>query len=549
MKKEIVSVMMAACLFASLATGCGTANESETSSKSGSEAASVTSASEEAAGAVSKSGETTTDGERADLVLGATTGFFGAESLDVAYNWDGWIMSIYGISENLYCLDENIEPQPWIAESVETPDENTWVFTIRDGVTFSNGKTVDAKAVKACFERTYEKNERADSTLKIKSMEADGMKFTIVTPEPNPTLLNDLCDPLLGIYDATEEPDEELGVSCTGPYVATSFTAMTDVKMRANENYWGGAPKADTVELKIIDDQDALDMALANGEIDLIAQETANGASKFTDTSKYTTDTVTTTRANFLSFNLKTEGLDDLAVRQAINYCIDREGYADVVYQGFATPCYGIYPDNLAFGGTDGLNLTVDSYDADKAKEILADAGYQDTDGDGILDKDGVNLSFKVLTYSYNDNCIQLADMLQAELSQIGIELSIETQDVLDDPLASGDFDLAILNYAMAPIGTPSYFINMLFTTGASNNYGGYSNEKVDALAAEIGTTSDNDKVVSLTRELEQQVLDDMPFAFVADQQLIFVYSNKVKGVQINPTEYYLVTNTLSVEE
>ena len=549
MKKEIVSVMMAACLFASLATGCGPANESETSSKSGSEAASVTSASEEAAGAVSKSGETTTDGERADLVLGATTGFFGAESLDVAYNWDGWIMSIYGISENLYRLDENIEPQPWIAESVETPDENTWVFTIRDGVTFSNGKTVDAKAVKACFERTYEKNERADSTLKIKSMEADGMKFTIVTPEPNPTLLNDLCDPLLGIYDATEEPDEELGVSCTGPYVATSFTAMTDVKMRANENYWGGAPKADTVELKIIDDQDALDMALANGEIDLIAQETANGASKFTDTSKYTTDTVTTTRANFLSFNLKTEGLDDLAVRQAINYCIDREGYADVVYQGFATPCYGIYPDNLAFGGTDGLNLTVDSYDADKAKEILADAGYQDTDGDGILDKDGVNLSFKVLTYSYNDNCIQLADMLQAELSQIGIELSIETQDVLDDPLASGDFDLAILNYAMAPIGTPSYFINMLFTTGASNNYGGYSNEKVDALAAEIGTTSDNDKVVSLTRELEQQVLDDMPFAFVADQQLIFVYSNKVKGVQINPTEYYLVTNTLSVEE
>lgn len=549
MKKEIVSVMMAACLFASLATGCGTANESETSSKSGSEAASVTSASEEAAGAVSKSGETTTDGERADLVLGATTGFFGAESLDVAYNWDGWIMSIYGISENLYRLDENIEPQPWIAESVETPDENTWVFTIRDGVTFSNGKTVDAKAVKACFERTYEKNERADSTLKIKSMEADGMKFTIVTPEPNPTLLNDLCDPLLGIYDATEEPDEELGVSCTGPYVATSFTAMTDVKMRANENYWGGAPKADTVELKIIDDQDALDMALANGEIDLIAQETANGASKFTDTSKYTTDTVTTTRANFLSFNLKTEGLDDLAVRQAINYCIDREGYADVVYQGFATPCYGIYPDNLAFGGTDGLNLTVDSYDADKAKEILADAGYQDTDGDGILDKDGVNLSFKVLTYSYNDNCIQLADMLQAELSQIGIELSIETQDVLDDPLASGDFDLAILNYAMAPIGTPSYFINMLFTTGASNNYGGYSNEKVDALAAEIGTTSDNDKVVSLTRELEQQVLDDMPFAFVADQQLIFVYSDKVKGVQINPTEYYLVTNTLSVEE
>lgn len=220
-------------------------------------------------------------------------------------------------------------------------------------------------------------------------------------------------------------------------------------------------------------------------------------------------------------------------MREAINFCIDRESFAEVVYQGFATPCYGIYPENLTFGGTDGLKLTVDSYDTEKAKELLAEAGYEDTDGDGILDKDGKNLSFKVITYSYNNNCIQLADMMQAELAQIGIDLSIETMDVLDDALAAGDYDIAILNYAMAPIGTPSYFINMVFTTGASNNYGGYTNEKVDAL----------------TKELSQQVLDDNAFAFVADQQLIFVYANKVKGVQINPTEYYLVTNTLTVEE
>ena len=488
MKKEIVSVMMAACLFASLATGCGTANESETSSKSGSEAASVTSASEEAAGAVSKSGETTTDGERADLVLGATTGFFGAESLDVAYNWDGWIMSIYGISENLYRLDENIEPQPWIAESVETPDENTWVFTIRDGVTFSNGKTVDAKAVKACFERTYEKNERADSTLKIKSMEADGMKFTIVTPEPNPTLLNDLCDPLLGIYDATEEPDEELGVSCTGPYVATSFTAMTDVKMRANENYWGGAPKADTVELKIIDDQDALDMALANGEIDLIAQETANGASKFTDTSKYTTDTVTTTRANFLSFNLKTEGLDDLAVRQAINYCIDRGGYADVVYQGFATPCYGIYPDNLAFGGTDGLNLTVDSYDADKAKEILETAGWAEGD-DGIREKDGVRAELTML-YPASDSVRQaLAEDSKNQLAELGIEVTTE----------GVDWDTAYTRAESEPLvwgwgaHTPMELYNIYHTMSETGlaEYSPYANETVDKYMDEALKSSD----------------------------------------------------------
>lgn len=82
------------------------------------------------------------------FTAGATTGFFGAESLDVAYNWDGWIMSIYGISENLFRLDANYVPQPWIAESYENVDDLTWKFTIRDGVTFSDGNPVTAEAVK-----------------------------------------------------------------------------------------------------------------------------------------------------------------------------------------------------------------------------------------------------------------------------------------------------------------------------------------------------------------------------------------------------------------
>ena len=111
------------------------------------------------------------------------------------------------------------------------------------------------------------------------------MKFTIVTPEPNPTLLNDLWDPLLGIYDATEEPDEELGF--LHRTLRCNFVYRYDGCQNAcQRKLLGRRLKADTVELKIIDDQDALDMALANGEIDLIAQETANGASKFTDTSE-----------------------------------------------------------------------------------------------------------------------------------------------------------------------------------------------------------------------------------------------------------------------
>ena len=96
MKKKFVSVIMMFCLSATLAMGCGDTKEN---GAAGTETAANTA-------------QSSANGGRADLVLGATTGFFGAESLDVAYNWDGWIMSIYGISENLYRLDENIVPQP-----------------------------------------------------------------------------------------------------------------------------------------------------------------------------------------------------------------------------------------------------------------------------------------------------------------------------------------------------------------------------------------------------------------------------------------------------
>ena len=543
MKKKAMVLLMSVVLMAGTVMGCGSGKDSGSKAQTETETQAVDS---EESGVDEKTADEggSSSGEM-DLIAGATTGFFGAESLDVANGWDGWIMSIYGISENLFKLDENFQPQPWIAESYKNVDDTTWEFTIRDGVKFSNGKDVTAEAVKRCFERTYEQNDRADSTLKIESMEADGQMLTIKIPELNATLLNDLCDPLLGIYDADEEADPELGVVCTGPYAADSFDAMADVKMSANKEYWGGEPKEDKVELRIFDDEDALEMALQNGEIDLIAQASANIASLFANSDDFVVEDVTETRTNFLMYNVEHPGMDDQAVREAVSYCVDRDSFAEVVYQGYASPSYGIYPENMAFGGTEGLENSVEKYDPAQAKKVLEDAGYTDSDGDGILDKDGIPLSFKAITYSYNTECTQLADMLQAEFVNAGMELSIETFDVLDDSLAAGDFDIAILSHAMAPTGTAQYFVNQMFTTGGNQNFGGYSNEKVDSLAKKLAVETDADQTVSLTREICQEVLNDRAFDFVIHQKLVMIYSSDVSGVEVNPTEYYLITNTI----
>ena len=143
MKKKLLTIAVTAAMVFSL-VACGS-NGGSNETK-----AVETSASETAAESAVSEG----DGEKT-LKAGATTGFFGAESLDPANNWDGWIMSIYGISENLFRLDDNLAPQPWLVDSYENTDDTTWVFTLKDGITFSNGNAVTAEAVKKCFERTY----------------------------------------------------------------------------------------------------------------------------------------------------------------------------------------------------------------------------------------------------------------------------------------------------------------------------------------------------------------------------------------------------------
>lgn len=540
MKNKILALLLTMTMAAALA-GCGQSSSSTVDESGAASAAAESSADAEKG--------TEAAGGSKHLVAGATTGFFGAESLDPGYNWDGWIMSIYGISENLFRLDNNFEPQPWLCESYENTDELTWVLTLRDDVTFSNGNKMTAESVKKCFERTAGQNARFADTAAIDTMEADGQVLTIKTIRPEPTFPNDLCDPLMAVYDADAEIDATLGASCTGPFVATDFEPMVEVQMKKNENYWGGEPKLDTIDLKIIDDQDALNMALQNGEIDMIAQLPAVGTELFTDTSKYTMDSVTSTRTSFLMYNLKTPALQDVKVRNALSMAIDRDSFCSVVFKGYADTSYGVYAPMLAYGGTDGLQLAVDKFDPEGAKALLAEAGYEDSNGDGIVDKDGENLSLTFVTYSYNSEFLQFADMYQAQLSEIGVELNIETYDVLDDTMAGGAYDIAGLNYAMAPTGSENYFTSMVFLPGGSNNFNGYENAKVSEIYDTLSTTYEKEDRVNLMKQMEQEVLNDGAHAFFANQKFICVYSNKVTGFEINPSEYYFITNAIDIAE
>ena len=118
--------------------------------------------------------------------------FWIASDLDPANNYNGWVLSRLGVGESLVKLNDELKVEACLADSWENVDETTWKFHIREGVMFSNGKAVDAEAVKASIERAISMNDRAAEYLKVDSMEADGQDLTIKTTEANAALLNNL---------------------------------------------------------------------------------------------------------------------------------------------------------------------------------------------------------------------------------------------------------------------------------------------------------------------------------------------------------------------
>lgn len=263
----------------------------------------------------------------------------------------------------------------------------------------------------------------------------------------------------------------------------------------------------------------------------------------------FVVDAATTSRGNRLYFNMDRAAMKDSAVRQAIAMCIDREGIVKSLYSGMAEASYGIFPAFLPYGGTEGLNLKVTAFDPQGAKKLLNDAGYKDSNGDGILDKNGVELSLKIITFSSRKELGQFCELLQTELGNIGIRLSVNILENVKDAHTSGDYDLDCGTGVLVPTGNAQYFFNIIAVTGASSNWSHYSNAGLDRMAKELEMTADEGKRRNLIRNMVQTLLDDHMIAVYNHQKLTNIYSGKVKGFKTHPSEYYLIDVNTDITE
>lgn len=398
---------------------------------------------------------------------------------------------------------------------------------------------------KQCLDHLIEVHDRAPGDTKIIDVKADGQVLTITTSEPNPALMNYLGDPYGCIIDVDASDFETGIVSGTGPYVVVDMVTDDHLTLTKNTNYWNGTPKIDELTIRTLSNGDTLSAALQAGDIDA-AYGMAYEAYPNFENGDYQFSSIQTSRAFFGSMNMTSPIIQDAAVRKAIAMGINKEGFVATLLDGHGVPGNGAFPNGFSSFG--GEKVTTETYDPEGAKAVLEGAGWVDTDGDGIREKDGVKLTIRWLTYPSRQELPLLAESAQASLKEIGMDVDINCTANRREFLADmTSWDIYASALVTAPSGDPQYFFATSCLPGMSYNFGVYENAEVSAMIEELSTEFDPAKRGELAVRLQQAILDDNAYVFCSFLQMNMISKTNVTGYTAHACDYYQVTAELDI--
>lgn len=309
-------------------------------------------------------------------------------------------------------------------------DGLVWTFTIRDDAYFTDGEKVTASDVAFTLETARSAQGAVDLNYMDRAVAVDETTVVITLTQPTSIFLNTLAS--LGIVPE-HAYDESYGTNPigSGPYKFVEWRSQEQLMFTANENYYGGEPAIKNVTVVFMAEDAAL-AAVQQGSVD-VAYTTATLGT--TDVSGYRVESIISADNRGLTLPvLPNEGQTtdsgapignnvtcNLEIRQAIAYAIDRQLIADVVLNGFGRPAYS-ENDGMPWNNPDVVIET----DVQYAEQLLSDGGWKDTDGDGVVEKEGLKAEFTCL-YPSGDSVRQAVAMAVAEqVRQIGIQINVE---------------------------------------------------------------------------------------------------------------------------
>jgi peptide/nickel transport system substrate-binding protein len=414
---------------------------------------------------------------------------------------------------------------PGLAERWEmSSDGLSWTFYLRQGVKFHDGEPFNAQAVGVNLDRITNPDIASGKARALLGPYTgytivDEYTITLHLSEPYAPLLDGLSQVYLGIaspkalaeYTKNTYQWHQVG---TGPYKLVEMVPREKIVLQRNEDYWGGpvfyadvTPQSiDTIEFRFYQDPPTRSLALESGEVQMIGELLPTDAELLAGNPTlriYRVPVAGTPQQLF--FNTQRAPTDDLNVRQALLYGTNRTAIIDAVFQGQSPVAYG----PLVSVMKPFYDPSVESmypYDPDYARSLLAGAGYSDTNGDGMLERDGVPLKL-TLTFAPWNQMADVAQLIQSQWHDLGIDLTLD--QVADFPTLSsreqaGNYNLI----GFYDFGTDPSILNQFYLSDGANNWSHINDPELDNWLHEGVRQSNDEARVPLYQSAQQRIME-----------------------------------------
>lgn len=438
--------------------------------------------------------------------------------------------------DNLLRVDEHLSVAPGLAESWQIPNPTTYVFHLRKGVQFADGRLLTARDVKWSFDSLLEGKVRSTKGATYRFVDhidaPDDYTVIFHLKQPWSALLwNVAGGGGMGIVPYGSGSDFNQHPVGSGPFRFVSAEQDKEVIVERNDNYWGAKAKLDRVRFAVIPDTTtrALELRKGSADIEINALPPDMVFALQRETPLQVLHGPGTVLA-YMGFNLRDPILKDVRVRRAIAYALNRERYLHYVWPFARLAASVLPPESWAYDP----DVTRYTYDPQKARELLDEAGYKAVNGVRF------HLTMKTST---EESSRTMASVFQQQLREVGIALDIhsfEFATFLSD-VTHGEFQV----YSLRWIGgneDPDFF-DYAFSTariipnGANRQY--YSNPRVDELIARASGELDQKDRKRDYDEIQQILAQDLPYVDLWYFDNVMVYSKRVRGLELNPSGNY----------
>lgn len=483
------------------------------------------------------------DGEKGgDLVIAS---YKDAVSLDPNGSND---IPSYDVQKNIYETlvkqDENVELQPGLAESWEAIEDDLWEFKLNEGIEFHDGSEFNAEVVKTNIERILDPEVASSQASLFEMIEdievIDEYTIQFKTEYPFAPLPAHLAHPVTGMvspelieedYAAMEEGSDPGAVINEKP-IGTGYFKFDEwepgnyVRLVRNEDYWDDNALLDSVTFKVVKEDGTRIAEITTGDSHISNPLSPSDVEQVKQSDGIDAYEQGSVSLAYVGFNMEKEPFDDKRVRQAISMAIDKEQIIDGIYEGFGVPAVGPVPEDIP-GFDDSISGL--EYDVEKAKELLAEAGYED------------GFSATIWTNDERER-IDTAVNVQSQLEEIGIDIEVEELEwgAYLENTANGEHDMFVLGW-VSGTGDIDYSTYPLFhskNAGDPGNRTFTKDDKLDELLDKGRETPEEDERFEIYKEAQEMLVDIAPMIYTHYSVNLLGVRDEVKGLTQLPTNY-----------